>query len=166
MKRDALMAGDMEMQAVLDRDVDLIFRCQSPVVRILQIVGREAIAGLAGGRVENVVIRIVQSIPQELQHQDRMDRSALPQIDLDRMVSPPLPFLDGIEINAEAAEHVVVAERCRRPPGSVLSGEANDEIIRHQYADNPFSIPLIKDIERKMRESNVLSTEGELHRSD
>src|SRR5215469_17707066 len=102
-----LLGGPIEVQVVLDSDIDQIRWGKTPVWRLHQVVGRIVIAGFSLCGEEKAAVGVVTSIGQVLQRLKRMRRSALAQVDLDRVVAPCAAFAHTDEVDAEATENAL-----------------------------------------------------------
>src|SRR6516165_3047843 len=105
----ALLCGPIEVQVVLDGDIDQIRWGKTPVWCLHEVVGRVVVAGFSLCGEEKATVGVVTSIGQVLQRLKRMRRSALAQVDLDRVMAPSAAFAHTDEVDAEATENALRA---------------------------------------------------------
>src|SRR5664279_850426 len=110
MKHYALLRRGVVVQSVRDGYVDQAIGIQADKGRMSDVVGGMIEATPACARPERAAFGIVGSVRQALQHQKRMRRSSLPDVDLDRVVLPSAVRENAHEIDREAPEHTLIGE--------------------------------------------------------
>ncbi len=110
MKHHALLRRGVVVQSVRDGDVDQAIGIQTGEGRMRDVVGGVVESAPARERPKRAAVGVVRAIREELQHQERMGRAALPDVDLDRVVLPPVVLEHAHEIDREAPEHTFIGE--------------------------------------------------------
>ncbi len=108
MEDHALLCRAMVLEPGDDGEVDQLVRGEASVPTILQIVRRIVEPWLIARRVIEAGVRVVMPVGEELEHEERVGRATLSQIDLDGVVAPSVAVPHRHEVDAETAENALV----------------------------------------------------------
>src|SRR4051794_36904343 len=79
--------------------------------------------------------RVVAAVGEELQHQERVRRAALAQVDLDRPVPPAGALPDRQEVDPEPAQHALLTQRRGGPQPGLLDRQPVSLVGREPAAE-------------------------------
>ena len=74
------------------------------------MVGRYQVLDVAGRCAEEPFLCVVRPVGQKLQREERVRRSALAQVDLDRIWRPIAGYFAHDEVDRESAEHTLTGQ--------------------------------------------------------
>src|SRR5215469_3943013 len=142
----ALLFCGIEVQPMGHGDIDEIGRRQAPIAVLLQIIRGVVKARPARGREKEAASGIVVSPGKELHHQKGMGGAAYPQIDLNGVMAPPIPFVDRYEIDSEAAHHAFLRQDPARTEALVLDRKPVRGMGREAAAEKDLRVPAAQDL--------------------
>src|ERR1051326_6485692 len=98
------------MQVIVHGNLDEIIGRETDVRIVAQVVGGVVMTRTTGSGSIRGRRRVVSAVGEILEHQKRMRRASLAQIDLDRRRRPLRPIPDRDEVDAESTDHSLARE--------------------------------------------------------
>ena len=114
------LPGLVEAQPGARQQVEEVLDPQPPQAGVVEVVGGHEVALLPPGVTNRAPWRVVASVGEELQGQERVGRAALAQVDLDGVGLPLLAAPHGHEVDGEAAQHALRREQLPDPLGVLV----------------------------------------------
>src|SRR5918997_7188285 len=117
---DALLAGGIEVEAVVDGDVYEVVGGEALVVGALEVVRGVVVAGLRRRGAVEAVVGVVDAVGEEAQDQVGVRGPALSQVDLDGRVLPAVPPPHRDKVDGEPPQRAALLQDFADPLARLL----------------------------------------------